>query len=515
MSRRPPFRSPSLRRRRDAVRAPLCLLLAATAAAASVGCGDPALVNPEVDAGEASDAPVDAAVDTPAAAVPVSYSGLVGYWRFDEMVGRVATDSSPTAGAGDLQGGAMLTGGGFPRARFANPGSLVLDGVDGRVALPSASLPAVDAPKTISVWMSYNAPPIGARQLLSLHDSASGCGLQLGLRAGRLGVWSGGRELVAAIAPRSRWHHVVYTFDGARHRLVIDGLVLPPVAGPAPACPVDQALVGSGPGGKESFQGSLDDLRIYNRALADGEIALLVAGDEPAQTPATDGGLRFPGDGGLGGPLAAGLVAYWPLDEGTGISTADLSGYENQGTLAGAPVWNPGGFPAARFANPFSLRLNGNGDQVDMVGDRLPALDQSLTASLWFNYTMAPVTGNRIMLSLSSSADACGIHIGTRGANLAVWGWGGALLVSRPAPPPGWHHLAYTFDGTTHTLQVDGQPPTTAAAATPQPCLAAEAVLGNYLGGREYFIGVLDDVRIWSPRALGPTDIAALLAGQR
>jgi hypothetical protein len=488
-----------------------CLL----AAALTAGCGDPVLVS-ETDAGELPAPDAGAIADAPAAATPVTYSGLVGYWRFDERAGKVAVDSSPSSGAGDLQGGAMFTGGGFPRARFTNPGSLMLDGVDGRVALPVASLPATDAAKTISFWMSYVTPPAGARQLLSLHDSASGCALQLGLRDGRLGVWSGGRELVAAIAPRSRWHHVVYTFDGTSHRLVVDGLLIPASTGPSPACPIDQALVGSGPGGMESFQGSLDDLRIFNRALAEGEIAVLAEGDEPAQTPATDGGLRAPGGGGLGGQLASGLVAYWPLDEGTGTTTADLSGYDNGGTLAGAPVWNPGGFPAARFANPFSLRLNGNGDQVDLTANRLPATDQSLSVSLWFNYTMAPVTGNRTLLALTSSVDSCGIQIGTRGTNLAVWTWGGTVLVMRPAPPPGWHHLAYVFDGTSHTLQVDGQPPATTRAAAPAPsCIATEAVLGNQPGGRDYFVGVLDDVRVWSPRALTAADVNALLAGQR
>ena len=84
----------------------------------------------------------------------------------------------------------MWAGGGFPQARFANPGSLLLDGVDGRVVLRARGLPAAEAPKTISLWFNYVIPPTGTAHLLSLGGS-SGCGIQLGIRDGRLGVSSG------------------------------------------------------------------------------------------------------------------------------------------------------------------------------------------------------------------------------------------------------------------------------------------------------------------------------------
>ena len=47
--------------------------------------------------------------------------------------------------------------------------------------------------------------------------------------------------------------------------------------------------------------------------------------------------------------LSDGLVGYWPLDEGSGTTTADLSGSGNTGSLLKgpgigvAPQWNTGG----------------------------------------------------------------------------------------------------------------------------------------------------------------------------
>ncbi|MCK5270801.1 MAG: hypothetical protein KAJ46_08455 [Sedimentisphaerales bacterium] len=49
--------------------------------------------------------------------------------------------------------------------------------------------------------------------------------------------------------------------------------------------------------------------------------------------------------------ITTGLQGYWPLNEGTGTTTADASGNENHGTFAGTPTWDigPEGFGNALF----------------------------------------------------------------------------------------------------------------------------------------------------------------------
>jgi hypothetical protein len=475
---------------------------------------------PQIIVGEMDAAPADAFMvpDAP----PVSYPGLVGYWRLDEGGGTLAMDSSPSAAPGALAGGALFISGGFGKARFANPGALALDGVDGKVTLDPRRLPPPQAPKTISLWMSYIAYPPGTRDLVSL-GGADGCGLTLGLRNNRLAVWSaGGAELVSVLAPRTGWHQVSYTFDGQSHVLVLDGVVSLPTGAAPQSCALTTAVAGNNAAGNEGFEGRLDDLRIYDRALSDGELGLLAGGDEPALTAPYDGGSglidavapREAGEAGVSGPLAVGLVGYWPLDEGMGQSAADLSGSGNDGVLMGATAWVPAGFPAAKFKNPASLTLNGRPDQVVVGANRLGPVDGKLSLSLWFNYAAAPTTGNRTFFSFTNRNEACGIQLGTRGMNLVAWQWGGTVVAQTPAPPPGWHHVVYTFDGTTHALTLDGGMPVTTATPA-QSCVPTDATIGNYQGGGEFFIGQLDDIRIWADRVLDAPSIAALFAGEQ
>ena len=73
--------------------------------------------------------------------------------------------------------------------------------------------------------------------------------------------------------------------------------------------------------------------------------ALLESEKQTKLSAAKDGGTdpgRFEkGDTGLWSG-ASGLVGYWPMDEGTGTTTADLSGNNNTGTLVNGPIWNTG-----------------------------------------------------------------------------------------------------------------------------------------------------------------------------
>ncbi len=300
-------------------------------------------------------------------------------------------------------------------------------------------------------------------------------------------------------------------------------MVAQPTAVPPQACAVTEAVVGNLAGGNEPFQGNLDDLRIYDRVLGAGEVGVLASGDEPAIHPPADGAPTTPvdaaipdaapevTDAAIGGPFVAGLVGYWAFDEGMGTTTADLSGSGNDGVMTGVPAFVAGGFPAAKFKNPFALMLNGKPDLVTVGINRLPTIDQPKSVSLWFNYPVMPATGNRTMFSLTSKAETCGIQLGTRAANLTVSLWGGTVLVSTPAPAPGWHHMVYTWDGTTHSLYLDGAAPVT-GLTPPQICTATAAIIGDYDGGNEYFVGQLDDVRVWADRVLTPAEVASLFA---
>jgi hypothetical protein len=91
-----------------------------------------------------------------------------------------------------------------------------------------------------------------------------------------------------------------------------------------------------------------------------------------------------------------------------------------------------------------------------------------------------------------------------------VWRSAGAIL-SVAAPAGGWHHVVYTYDGTTQRLYLDGTQADTSTAA-PDTGAVATARIATQQAGSERFTGDVDEVRIYN-RALSAADVTALHAG--
>ena len=70
------------------------------------------------------------------------------------------------------------------------------------------------------------------------------------------------------------WHHVAASYDGQKVRLYIDGNMDKDTTVSLPIIPISDALVqiGYSDNNEDWFRGAIDDVRIYNRALSDGEI---------------------------------------------------------------------------------------------------------------------------------------------------------------------------------------------------------------------------------------------------
>jgi hypothetical protein len=206
----------------------------------------------------------------------------------------------------------------------------------------------------------------------------------------------------------------------------------------------------------------------------------------------------------------SGLVGHWKFDEGSGSMTNDSAGSLNHGVLLPGATLVAGGFPAAMFPNPGAVALDGVAGRVVLGVNRYPLAESPKTISLWVNYAAVPIDVSA-MFSLTNGNESCGVQMGWRGGLLAVWGWAGAVFVSGPYPPPGWHSVIYTFDGTTHSLIVDEAAPIT-STALPQACALTDAVISGYAGGGENFAGTIDDFRIYN-RVLSAAEISTLARG--
>jgi concanavalin A-like lectin/glucanase superfamily protein len=208
-------------------------------------------------------------------------------------------------------------------------------------------------------------------------------------------------------------------------------------------------------------------------------------------------------------PLAVGLVSRWKLDEGTGTTAADDADTGNDGTLTGA-TWISPGFPGARYPNPAALHFDGAGNHVDLGLAKLPAMDQPQSIAFWLRFAMA-ATGTAHQVAVGLSTDAGGrIKIGLRDGGIAMWRAAGAVL-SAAASTNVWHHVVYSYDGTTQRLYLDGaQVDTSTAAVDTGPVTVAR--LGTQQSLSELYAGDLDEVRIYQ-RVLPLAEVKALAGG--
>jgi glucose/arabinose dehydrogenase/chitodextrinase len=199
-----------------------------------------------------------------------------------------------------------------------------------------------------------------------------------------------------------------------------------------------------------------------------------------------------------------GLVGAWGFTEGAGTTTADSSGNGNAGTLVG-PSWTTSG----RFGN--GLSFNGTNSVVRVADSASLDLTTGMTLSAWIRPT-ATQSGWKTILQ--HETDAYFLNASNSDGPLRPSG-GGTLggdtqYLSGPTANPvnDWTDVAFTYDGATLRLYINGtQVASRAAGGAIQTTNNPLWIGGNSPYG-EYFTGLIDEVRIYN-RALTQTEIQA------
>lgn len=232
--------------------------------------------------------------------------------------------------------------------------------------------------------------------------------------------------------------------------------------------------------------------------------------DAPAESPAdVPIPMDAPVEAAPSPMLDPGLVGYWRFDEGTGIVLHDSSTSGNNANTVNV-VWAAGAanLPPLKFPDAAAININGGYAFPGTAG--LPPTNGKQTISVWA-LLRAATGGDQYIVCLWSQAQSKAISLGVRAGQLSAWKWGPVQLVGTTAPAVGgWHHLAYTYDGTTHRLYLDGRQVDMSTAA-PDAATLDHAQFGAYAGG-SLFNGLLDDLRIYDV-ALSAAQIARLAAG--
>jgi len=139
--------------------------------------------------------------------------------------------------------------------------------------------------------------------------------------------------------PANRWTHIAYARDPQNQYLYIDGRE-------EDASTIEGFLFDNNgklyigaqdDNSSNSFQGFLDEIRIYNYARSTSEIRKdRAAGSSGRAISRANEGVGVTFGGGIDNFMSDGLVAYYKMDETTGTTVTDHSGLGNTGTLTDA-----------------------------------------------------------------------------------------------------------------------------------------------------------------------------------
>jgi subtilisin-like proprotein convertase family protein/threonine dehydrogenase-like Zn-dependent dehydrogenase len=205
---------------------------------------------------------------------------------------------------------------------------------------------------------------------------------------------------------------------------------------------------------------------------------------------------------------------YWPLDEGSGTTTADLSASARTGTLRNGPTWTTEKPSAIRFANPQALYFDGVNDYVEVsMPNDLPF--NSFTVAFWARRETTGRSDFIIGRGIASTNE--GLHIGFRNTNEFTCGFWGEndLNASSGFTDTNWHHWACTYNHETNRREIyrDGVLVAQDTAANDYLGRTGNLVIGRILPDRsDYFKGWVDDVRIYlRPMAAG--EVSNLASG--
>ncbi|HWG89402.1 MAG TPA: LamG-like jellyroll fold domain-containing protein, partial [Candidatus Thermoplasmatota archaeon] len=324
--------------------------------------------------------------------------------------------------------------------------------------------------------------------------------------------------------PRDTWTHLLVTWGPGGHHLWMNGarvggddtpaVPVPPEARKAPDAPAT-----AHPGLlRASFEGALDEVRLYGRVLTAEEVRTLAAQpDLKLAVVWPDPRPDWPE------PAAPsnGPTRHLRLDR-EDAPESDASPYYVKDIVGGAPAkriaadGSPLPFTEGYFGD--ALRFQGPGDTLhyaQWLSDSGPAG----TVSLWVRPDDKPGTTGAIL----HGTTACGrfeiyrlgedAWVARNGTCNGTFG-GATLRVTGALPAGKWTHLAFSWSSEGHFLYVNGQ------AATPRlqhgenhrPVDLRVGAEGASLtvGGPQGFWGAVDDLRFYN-RALAPGDVRNLL----
>ena len=402
--------------------------------------------------------------------------GLVGYWDMEEGGGQTIYDKSDNGNNGILGSSSSVDSadpvfGSGHDSSGENGTGMVFDGMDDYVVVSDSNTLDITEELTLSAWVKRDETAVydgivlkNNSYLLAINN---GDHVYFNYHNGTGWI---GESYSDTLISSSTWHHIAasYKKDRGTVQVFVDG-----VMDKETAVTANSIVTNSNPfsighclgwGDTWFTDGSIDEVRIYNRALSEDEIRQLYNQKKP--------------------------VLEMKFDEGSGTMAYDESFNNNDGTLGGdglgtdLPIWAQGKFGGA-------LSFDGTDDYASLSSTNI--LGSKWTVGAWVypannNVRKFFFSQGYAYFDLNASGKFYG-YVPTNGTTLN-------MLSNSTYIANQWYYVSYTFDGALGSLYINGRLDKTAVASG--TANTGTTRIGQYGANGFFWNGLIDNLNVYN-----------------
>lgn len=288
--------------------------------------------------------------------------------------------------------------------------------------------------------------------------------------------------------PTNTWVHFCASNTGSSTAvLYINGEKFAPATNGSPSVNVSSGniRIGGALGGGYDWDGKLDDVRVYNRALTDGEVKAL----------ATE--------------LDRGLVAYYPLDESSSASVSDYSDSGNNGAGQGATGTQnlPQSTTNRNGQANGAMNFDGTDDRISISSiTNMPMGANARTMCAWVKHATANTDYEYIAnYGAGSTGQKYGLMRFNSGTTPSLTFHSSDLSSPFSSHVNIWYHICGTSNGSNyHELFINGNREGTLTYT--HNTTGTAFFIGSSFGTNNFQNGAIDDVRVYN-RVLSTAEI--------
>ncbi len=398
--------------------------------------------------------------------------GLVGHWKFDGD----AKDATPFANNGTVTAATLTTD-----KKAQTNRAYSFDGSTAYMSMGSASSLNTGTTISVSAWF-YPTSNAVYQPIVSKVPAGFATGWEMANSSGvyRVTLRNSTLNIQTTAVSLNQWHLITFTYDGTTLTLYADGVSVGSTTGSATPDSAANFMVATRAADiSNKFSGSIDDVRMYNRAISATEVAALYK--------QYDAVLSL-GDG------QRNLVAWYKLDG----NAKDASPRALNATVSGTAALTTDRKAKANSAYIF----DGTSSCINRSAGGGLSITGAVSVGAWIYPTG---TGTTQSIVRSGTGTDLTYQISYNGTSkLLTFAWyDGAFkslnTASNTVLLNTWSHVLVTRDASNNVIMyVNGTQSTTGSATTPINAASSFSIGATICNVNQQYTGTIDDVRVYN-----------------